>query len=226
MDLYDVMTTTFSGREFTDDDVSDEVLYKILDNARFAPSGGNRQGWKVIVIREGAQKEKLAELALPTAQRYLAQLKRGENPFNTVIESSVTDADVEAMATPAQGMAKQFKTAPVLLVVTVDMGVLASMDAGLDRVGIISGASIYPFAWNILLGARHEGLTGVMTTMAVPQEAQVKEALSIPEQWAVACVIPLGKPVKQLTRLKRKSVEEFAVEGAWDGDALTTTAVD
>ena len=51
MELYDVMRTTFSARAFTDDGLSDEVLYRILDNARFAANGGNRQGWKVVVVR-------------------------------------------------------------------------------------------------------------------------------------------------------------------------------
>ena len=48
MDLYDVMRTTFAARQFTDAPVEDAVIRRILDNARFAPSGGNRQGWKVI----------------------------------------------------------------------------------------------------------------------------------------------------------------------------------
>ena len=52
MDFVDVATTTFAAREFTDDPVPDEVLYRIFDTARFAPNGGNRQGWKVIVIRD------------------------------------------------------------------------------------------------------------------------------------------------------------------------------
>ena len=52
MELYDVMRTTFSAREFTADPVPDETLFKILDRARFAPSGGNRQGWRVIVVRD------------------------------------------------------------------------------------------------------------------------------------------------------------------------------
>ena len=52
MELYDVMTTTFSGRDYTDEPLPDETLYRILDRARFAPSGGNRQGWKVIVVRD------------------------------------------------------------------------------------------------------------------------------------------------------------------------------
>ena len=52
MELYDVMRTTFSAREFTADPLPDEILFKILDRARFAPSGGNRQGWRVIVVRD------------------------------------------------------------------------------------------------------------------------------------------------------------------------------
>ncbi len=44
MELYEVMRTTFAAREFTDDPVDDATLYRVLENARFAPSGGNRQG--------------------------------------------------------------------------------------------------------------------------------------------------------------------------------------
>jgi nitroreductase len=51
MELFDVMRSTFAAREFTSDPVPDEVVYRILDHARYAPSGGNRQGWRVIVVR-------------------------------------------------------------------------------------------------------------------------------------------------------------------------------
>ena len=51
MDLDNVMRTTFAARDFTDEPVSNAMLARILDNARFAPSGGNRQGWKVVVVR-------------------------------------------------------------------------------------------------------------------------------------------------------------------------------
>ena len=54
MELYDVMRTTFAARQFTSDPVSDQTLYKVVDAARFAPSGGNRQGWKVVVVRDAA----------------------------------------------------------------------------------------------------------------------------------------------------------------------------
>src|SRR3970040_933706 len=84
MELYDVMHTTFSGRDFTTDPLPDDVLYRILDHARFAPSGGNRQGWKVIVVRERATREALARLTEPAARRYAAQQQNGENPWNTI----------------------------------------------------------------------------------------------------------------------------------------------
>ena len=45
----------------------------------------------------------------------------------------------------------------MVLVVCVDLKVVASTDQDLERVGVISGASIYPLVWNILLSARHEG---------------------------------------------------------------------
>ena len=61
-ELYDVMRTTFAVREFTDDPVPDPVLYRILDNARFAPSGGNRQGWRVIVVTDRQLRRRMREL--------------------------------------------------------------------------------------------------------------------------------------------------------------------
>ena len=60
MELYDVMRTTFAVREFTDDPLPDPVLYRIIDNARFAPSGGNRQGTHIIVVRDATVRQRLA----------------------------------------------------------------------------------------------------------------------------------------------------------------------
>ncbi len=84
MDLYQVMRTTFAARAFVDEPVPDSVIHRILDNARFAPSGGNRQGWKVIVVREQATREALVPLIQPTMRRYVAQVVAGESPWNTI----------------------------------------------------------------------------------------------------------------------------------------------
>ena len=68
MELYDVMRTTFAAREFTDAALPDEILYKILENARFAPSGGNRQAGHVIIVRDQAIREEIADLSAKGAK--------------------------------------------------------------------------------------------------------------------------------------------------------------
>lgn len=220
MDLYDVMRTTFAARDFTDDPVDDAMLYRILDNARFGPSGGNRQGWRVIVVRDRAKRTALIELIRPTMRRYLAQVAAGENPWNTAVPTKVGDAAIAATQLPP-GMLERVVQAPVLLLVAVDLRVVASFDSVLPRVGVISGASIYPFVWNILLAARNEGLGGTLTTYLAPAEAEVQRLFGLPDHFAVCALLPIGKPVRQLKKLKRKRVEEFATIDSFSGPTLT-----
>jgi nitroreductase len=219
MDLYEVMRTTFAAREFTAEPVPDSVLYRILENARFAPSGGNRQGWRVVVIRERGTREAMVPMMMPTFQRYFAQAQAGEAPWNTVHRTRLSDAEIAAAPAP-EDFILRITEAPVILLVLLDLSVVASFDVNLDRVGVISGASVYPFVWNILLAARNEGYGGTPTTFIAAREDELRTLLGIPGHMAVAALIPLGRPVKQLTRLKRKPVEEFAVLERWEGPAL------
>jgi nitroreductase len=214
MDLYDVMRTAFSAREFTADAVPDDVLERVFEHARFAPSGGNRQGWHVIVIRDAATKSAVADLAVPAAKRYLAQVRAGENPWNSLRPPGPSAAEIEATAVSA-GLIEPTRSAPVLLVVCVDLGVVAAVDQDLDRVGVVGGASIYPFAWNILLALRNEGFGGVLTTMPIAMEPALRDLLGIPETVAVAAVMPVGRPAKSLSRLRRKPVAEFLHSERW-----------
>lgn len=219
MELSDVLRTTAAVRDFTDEPVTDEQLYAVLELARFAPSGGNRQGAHVTVVRDRATRERLVELTAPGAKRYGAQVAAGENPWNTVVPTRVTDEDVAAFPVPPH-FERPILEAPVLLVVSVDLAVVAATDSRLDRVGVVAGGSVYPLAWNILVAAREQGLGGTLTTMAVAEEAGVKELLRLPESHAVATVIPLGHPVKQLTKLRRQAVEEFTTLETYDGEPL------
>ena len=220
MDLYQAMRSTFAAREFTDDPLPDDTLARILDAARFAPSGGNRQGWKVIVVRAQATKDALAQLTAPAAKRYAAQQQAGENPWNTIDPPKVDAATIERTVPPTR-LLEPCRRAPVVLVVCVDLKVVASTDQLLPRVGIVSGASIYPFAWNVLLAARHEGFGGTITTLAVAEEPRIQALLGLPKHVAVAAVVPLGRPVKTLTKLKRKPVSEFAMRERWDGNPFS-----
>lgn len=219
MDLYEVMRTTFAARQFTDAPVEDAVIRKILDNARFAPSGGNRQGWRVIVVRDGATREALPALIRPGMQRYVAQVGAGEAPWNTIHPTRLSDEEIAAVQVP-DAMVQLLTRAPALLFVFVDLSVVASFDRDLDRVGVISGASVYPFVWNLLLAARNEGLGGTITTFAAARERELQALLGVPPHWAFAAMVLLGQPAKQLTRLKRKPVDEFATLERFDGKPL------
>ncbi len=220
MELYDVMRTTFAARQYTGEDLPDDLLYEILENARFAPSGGNRQGNRVIVVRDQETKNRLGELNRPAAKRYMAQINAGESPWNSYVPTRCTAAEIEATEAAAM-LTEPVKQCAVALVFVVDLKVVASMDQNLDRVGIISGASIYPFVWNVLMAARQAGFGGTITTLACAEEDKVRELLNIPEDFAVCAVVPLGKPVKQLTKLKRHSVEKLTVRERFDGAAFS-----
>jgi nitroreductase len=120
MELYEVMRSTFAAREFTADPLPDEVLYRILDNARFSPSGGNRQGAHIVVVRDATTREQLAELAVPGARRYVAQIQAGESPWNPLQPCSVAPTVVENTEVPDTFTAP-FLRAAVVLVVSVDL---------------------------------------------------------------------------------------------------------
>lgn len=221
MDLYDAMKTTFAARDYTNDPVDDSTLYRMLDHARFAPSGGNRQGWRVIVIKDTSVRQQLKDIMKPTVKQYKAQAMAGETPFNTIHPSRVDQETIND--TPENfPLIDDLESAPVVLVICVDLSLVSSFDHDLERVGVISGASIYPFVWNILLSARNEGLGGVLTTFLAHQEPRVRELLNLPDEFAFASMVAIGKPVKQLTRLRRRDVESFTRVDSWSGEAFTS----
>jgi nitroreductase len=82
---------------------------------------------------------------------------------------------------------------------------------------VVSGASVYPLVWNILLAARNEGYGGTLTTMAVAEEVQIRDLLGIPGTHAVAALLPLGKPTRQVSKLRRRPVEDFSTWDQFDG---------
>lgn len=219
MDLYAVMRTTFAAREFTEDALPDDVLARIFDNARFAPSGGNRQGAHITVVRDADVRQQIAELGRAAARRYTAQLKAGEGPWNPLRPSGVPPDVIDRTEIPDTFVAPLVK-APVVLVISVDLGVVAALDQDLDRVGIAGGASVYPLVWNILLAARNEGYGGTITTMAIAAEDRLRRLLGIPGTHAVAAIVPLGRPTRQLTRLRRRPVAGFVTRERFDGPAF------
>lgn len=214
-----MMRTTGAVRRFTHDPLPDDVLRRILDNARFAPSGGNRQGVHVIALRDRGTREALGALCETGARRYIAQQRNGEGPWNPLQPMQISAEQLAATDVPAE-LSTPLLTSAVVLVVCVDLAVVAAFDQDLDRIGLVTGASVYPFVWNVLLAARNEGFGGVLTTMAIAEEPRVKALLGIPDGHAVAAVLPLGRLQRQARKLTRRPVSEFATWEKFDGESL------
>lgn len=210
MELIDALRTTGAVRDFTDQAVDDAVLARVLDNARFAPSGSNAQAWRVVVVKDVANRRRLRDCYLRGSRDYLALAAAGLRPW-----SPTSDRDAEARALAAEntampgGFAERFDETPVLLALFADLSMLAAIDRDADRYTFAAGASIYPFAWSVLLAARDEGLGGVITTIAIREEAEVKAVLAAPDALALAAIIALGYPVRQPRRLCREPVGSF-----------------
>ena len=212
MDLQDAMRCAPTSRRFTDEPVAQEALVRALELARFAPSGGNRQGWRVIVVRDPALRSGLAELYLPHWRAYTEMT----GAARILADPSAFDERAVRMITAADDYATGLADVPVHLLVGVRLEDLAVTDAGLERQSIVGGASVYPFAQNLLLALRAEGLGAAMTTLLVPAEAEVKALLGIPDGIALAAHIGVGHRADPWPkRLARNPVSDFAFSDRW-----------
>lgn len=212
MELYDAMRTNPSCRYFTDQPVEDAMLHRIFDNARFASSGGNRQGWRTIVVRDPQTKAKLAELNSRQWDTYVEHAREGVVGYQTSDQGKRMDSynPAQRRLDRTNDFASSLADVPVLLVHCVELWTLAVTDKDLDRQSIVGGGSLYTFVQNVLLGCRNEGLGSALTTLLAAEEAEVVELLGIPEDLAVGALVAVGWPVpeKQFTKLNRKPVEE------------------
>jgi nitroreductase len=214
MDLVEGLRTNGAIRNFTSEAVDDATLYEILDDARFAPSGGNRQPWRVAVVHDPAVRRELALVMQPVWDHYVAVRATGRTPFNVVEGGEDTDGPIERVA---NDLLERIDDVPVVLAIAADLSLVAMMDAPLHRPALTGGASVYPFCWSVLLAARARGLGGVLTTFASRVEPVAGPMLGLPPNHALAATIFLGHPEHRPTRLRRDPVEHFTRLDRFDG---------
>lgn len=200
MDFADVVRTTPTCRYYRPDPVPSAVIGKVLDAARWAPSGGNRQPLRFIVVRERALKQKLQDLYLPIWDRYVAGIRQG----------SVRVGAKPGLVDHADHFAHHMADIPVLLLVLARLADVHPTDHELGRLSIVGGASVYPAVQNVLLAARNEGLGTALTTLHCAEEPALKEIFAIPEDISVAAMVSLGWPAQAFpTRLTRRPLDEM-----------------
>ncbi len=190
-ELYEAMSTLRAVRRLRPDPIPDDVLERVLQAACWAPTGGNMQPWRVIVVRSPERKSKLQEIYEPEWHNYTAANRAR-------LEQAPLGADTDKLTrTLAAGdyLAANLAEAPAILMFCANPKFMAITDAKLDRVSMVGGGSVYTAVQNTMLACREEGLGCTLTTLHCLQEPKVQEALDIPADWATLAMVPIGYPL-------------------------------
>jgi len=204
MDFRDVIETTGTCRFYKPDPIAHDVLARVLDGARYAPTGGNRQGVRFIVVRDAAKRRQLRDLYLPLWEQYASRATaRPGAPTLKLLEN-------------ADHFARHLDQVPALIVVCAQLADIMATDRHLERLSIVGGASVYPSVQNLLISARAEGLGTALTTLLCAVEPQVKALLGIPEGVATAAMVAMGYPARGFPqKLARRPLAEICFADAW-----------
>ena len=208
MDFFDVVTTQRAMRRLKPDAIPDDIMRRIMDAAICAPSGGNRQNWSFVVVRDPAKRARLGELYREAWGELM------KVPYYASASKEPASSPAGKMLASARHLGEHLGEAPVIVLacVALDPGVKASLT---------TGASIYPAVQNIMLAARALGIGSCITTIHRFRDAQVKELLAIPAEVETAALIPLGYPLGKFGRPPRLPLSEVAFADRW-GRALSS----
>ena len=214
--LFDIMYSLRSMRRLKPDPVPDELVWKVLDAAIRAPSGGNTQPWRFLVIRAADTKRFIQERYRRGWDRYVhANLK-------AAAEAAVPMTEAEAAARAkmigaATHLADHLHEAPVLLVVCMQP---RKMDLPPDPESQPPSpaalyASIFPAVQNILLACRAHGLGATLTTLHLRYERAIKTRLGIPDDIETVALIPIGWPIGRFGPTTRAPIETVTYWDRW-----------
>lgn len=209
--IYEAMRTLRAVRRLKPDPIPDDVLRRVLEAATYAPTGGNAQPWRVVVVRDAVKKARLGALYSERWHAYSAQHRK-------LIADAPKEAIAKAEKTLAAGdyLADHFAQIPALLIFCFNPKIMALTDEKQPRPHVVGGASIYPAVQNLLLACRAEGLGCVLTTLLCEVEPQVRELLAIPDPWYTAAAVPIGYPLlRGHGPVSRRPVDKMTFADAW-----------
>lgn len=211
-DLYEAMSTLRAVRKLRTDPIPDDVLERVLQAACWAPTGGNQQPWRVVVVLDPQRKQALADIYAPEWASYSAGFLdrlKGLPPEEF--------AKWERVAAAGDHLADHLHEAPAILVFCGNPKAMAITDAKLDRISMVGGGSVYPAVQNAMLACVAEGLGCTLTTLHCLREPEVKAALDIPDPWATLALVPIGYPVgRGHGPITRQPPSRLAYRDTWD----------
>lgn len=211
MDLYQAMSTLRAVRRLKPDPIPSDVTERVLQAAAWAPTGGNAQPWRVIVVRGREAKQRLGEL-------YATRWKAYSAGHRKLLANAPAEARAKAerMMSAGDHLAEHFADTPLVAIFCFNPEAMAITDAKQPRVSVVGGASIYTAVENFLLACRAEGLGCVLTTLLCEVEPEVRELLGIPQPWATAAAVPVGWPAGAgHGPISRRPVDKLAFAERW-----------
>ncbi len=171
--IYEAMRTLRAVRRLRPDPIPDAVLRRVMEAATWAPTGGNRQPWRIIAVKEREPKKRLGALY---AERW-AVFAKFYRKMAAGLADEAARKRTERTLDAGDYLAEHFHETPVIAVICFNPAEMAVTDAKLGRVSIVGGASVYPAVENLLLACRAEALGCVLTTLLCEREPEVRELL-------------------------------------------------
>lgn len=203
MDFFEVVQTQRAMRRLTPDPIPAAVIRQILEAAICAPSGGNRQAWRFLVVQDAAVRARLGALYRESFTALVA-----ETPQYRDAAAGPRDTPDGRMIASALHLADHMAEAPVIVV--------ACLETGGAPPRLTTGASIYPAVQNLMLAARALGIGSTLTTAHHRyRHREVKALLGVPDDVEVAALVPLGQPRGRFGRPPRRPLEEVAYTDRW-----------
>ena len=204
-DLFDIMYSCRAMRRLKSDPVPEGLLIKLIDAADQAPSGSNRQGARWLIVRDPAQKEKLAALNKTAVDAYIGpqSARPGALPHQP---ADKRQRMLEAVLWQAEHLAE----VPALVIACYQFdGPVSGSEA------LRAGGSVWPGIQNLLLAARALGLGAAPTTLGLMDREAAKKALGLPPDMEAFCLIPVGYPLGKFGPVTRLPVEETLRWDRW-----------
>jgi nitroreductase len=211
MDIVEALYTTRAMRRVRPDPVPMDVQARILDAAIRAPSGGNTQNWRFLLVDDPGTISRIAPLYRDSTEQLWATI------YADRVAAAAADPDAESsreflrLQRSAQWLADHFDEVPLFLFGFVQADP--------------TGGSIFPAVWSAQLAARAEGVGSSLTVMmGFFHPDEVFEILGVPtdEHWVMACCVSFGYPTGRWGVAPRRPVHEVSYRNRW-GDPVGFT---
>jgi len=201
--LFEAMHSMRAMRRLKPDPVPDELIRQIIDAGLRAPTGGDVQNWRFIVVKDPAIKRAIQVVYKRAFEDVITRYRSNPPP------PGKTEAHKQRMLKAVEYLTDHFHEAVMIVCCLIND---AAKAMGLAK---MSGASIYPSVQNMLLAARALGLGSVLTTRHLLYESDVKEALGLPDNAETFAILPIGWPIGKFGAVSREPVEKVTFFNKW-----------